>query len=101
MPRPRRCRRIFFKPNVTYFKPAGLRVIKLEEIILTVDEIEALRLKDFLDLDQEEAARKMNVSQPTFHRIISSARKKIADAIINGKALKIEGGNYVFNKKSI
>ncbi|MBU5688721.1 MAG: DUF134 domain-containing protein [Candidatus Aenigmarchaeota archaeon] len=101
MPRPRRCRRIFFKPNITYFKPAGLRIVDLEEVVLTVDEIEALRLKDFLDLEQEEAAKKMNVSQPTFHRIVSSARKKIADAIINGKALRIEGGNYIFGKKSI
>ncbi|MFH8080892.1 MAG: DUF134 domain-containing protein [Candidatus Aenigmatarchaeota archaeon] len=96
MPRPRRFRRICFKPNITYFKPAGSKIREVEEVVLTMDEVEALRLKDFLDLNQEEAAKKMNISQPTFHRIISSARKKVADAIINGKALKIKGGNYAF-----
>jgi predicted DNA-binding protein (UPF0251 family) len=95
MVRPRLCRRIWFEPNVTYFKPAGIRVIELEEAILTVDELEAVRLKDLLGLEQEEAAKKMNISQPTFHRLVLSARKKIADAIVNGKAIKIEGGNFV------
>jgi len=83
-----------FQPNVTYFKPAGIRMIDLEESILTVDEFEAVRLKDLEGLEQEEAAKKMNISQPTFHRLLSSARKKIADSIVNGKALKIEGGNF-------
>lgn len=94
MSRPRLCRRVCFEPNVTYFKPAGIRIIDLEELNLTVDEFEAVRLKDLLGLEQEEAAKKMDISQPTFHRLISSARKKIADALINGKALKIEGGPY-------
>lgn len=94
MPRPRVCRRVGFQPNVTYFKPVGIRITELEESVLTVDEFEAVRLKDLLNLGQEEAAKKMNISQPTFHRIVSSARKKIADALINGKAIKIEGGNY-------
>jgi predicted DNA-binding protein (UPF0251 family) len=94
MPRPRRWRRVWSKPNIDYFKPAGIRMVDLEESILTVDEFEAVRLKDLLDLDQEEAAKKMNISQPTFHRLVSSARKKIADAIVNGKAIKIEGGVY-------
>ena len=66
----------------------------LEKSIITVDEFEAVRLKDLLGLEQEEAAKKMNISQPTFHRLVLSARKKIADAIVNGKAIKIEGGNY-------
>jgi predicted DNA-binding protein (UPF0251 family) len=83
-----------FRPNVTYFKPAGIRMIELEESILTVDEFEAVRLKDLEGLEQEAAAEKMNISQPTFHRLLSSARKKIADSIVNGKALKIEGGNF-------
>ena len=61
---------------------------------MPVDEYEAVRLKDLEGLEQEECARKMNVSQPTFHRLVLSARKKIADAIINGKAIRIEGGNY-------
>ena len=59
-----------------------------------VDEYEAVRLKDLEGLEQEDCAKKMNISQPTFHRLVLSARKKIADAIINGKAIRIEGGNY-------
>ena len=81
-------------PDVTYFKPAGVRMIDLEQSILTVDEFEAVRLKDFLGMEQEECAKKMKISQPTFHRLILSARKNIADAIVNGKAIKIEGGNF-------
>ena len=94
MPRPRLCRRIRFNPHITYFKPKGVRMINLEESILTFGEFEAVRLKDFLEFGQEECAKKMNISQPTFHRLISSARKKIADAIVNGKAIKIQGGNF-------
>lgn len=101
MPRPRLCRRISFRPNVSYFKPAGIRIIDLEESILTVDEFEAVRLKDLLGLEQEEAAKRMNISQPTFHRLLLSARKKIADAIVNGKAIKIEGGAYKIVGKRI
>jgi len=93
MPRPCKRRRVRGKPNSSYFKPAGIRKIDLEESILAVDEFEAIRLKDLLNLDQNECAEKMNISQPTFHRLILSARKKIADAIINGKAIKIGGGN--------
>jgi predicted DNA-binding protein (UPF0251 family) len=92
MPRPRLCRRVAFQPNITYFKPAGIRLIELQESTITVDEFEAIRLKDYEGKEQEECARMMNISQPTFHRIVLSARKKIADAIVNGKALKIEGG---------
>jgi len=66
----------------------------LEESILTVDEFEAVRLKDLEDLDQSECAKRMDISQPTFHRLILSARKKIADAIVNGKAIKICGGVF-------
>jgi predicted DNA-binding protein (UPF0251 family) len=94
MPRPRRFRKVCFEPNVTYFKPAGVRMIDLKESILNVDEFEAVRLKDLGGLDENTAAKKMNISQPTFNRLIASARKKIADAIVNGKAIKIEGGVY-------
>ena len=94
MPRPRLCRRVRLKPNITYFKPAGVRMVDLQETVLAVDEYEAVRLKDLEGLEQEEAAKKMNISQPTFHRLVLSARKKIADALINGKAIRIEGGNY-------
>jgi predicted DNA-binding protein (UPF0251 family) len=99
MPRPRLCRRVDCEPNTTYFKPVGIRMIELEEVILAVDEFEAVRLKDLLSLEQEECAKKMNISQPTFHRLLLSARKKIADSIVTGKALKISGGNFkVMNK---
>jgi len=94
MVRPRLCRRILAEPNVTYFKPRGIPLMQLEETILNVEEFEAVRLKDLEGLEQEECAKKMKISQPTFHRLVLSARKKIADAIINGKAIRIEGGNF-------
>ena len=99
MPRPKLCRRVCFPPGLTYFKPAGIRLVDLVESVMTVDEFEALRLKDLEGLEQETAAGRMAVSQPTFHRILSSARKKIADAIVNGKAIRIEGGTYQVNGK--
>lgn len=71
----------------------------LNEIILNIDEFEAIRLKDLEQLDQKQAAKKMNISQPTFQRLITIARKKLADAIINGKAIRIEGGTYLYNKQ--
>jgi predicted DNA-binding protein (UPF0251 family) len=88
--RPRLCRRIRFRPDITYFKPAGIRMAGLEEAVLAPDELEAVRLKDLEGLEQEEAAKKMNISQPTFHRIVTSARKKISEAIVKGKAIRIE-----------
>jgi predicted DNA-binding protein (UPF0251 family) len=91
-------RRVRGRPNSSYFKPAGIRIIDLEESVLTVDEFEAVRLKDLLNLEQNECAEKMEISQPTFHRLILSARRKIADAIVNGKAIKIEGGNFVIKE---
>lgn len=90
MPRPRICRRIFFEPNITYFKPAGVPLRALEEIILNKDELQALKLVDYERIEQETAAKKMNISQPTFSRILAVARKKISDALVNGKAIKIE-----------
>ena len=99
MPRPRIFRRVRFEPNVNYFKPAGIPMRDLEEVVLTADEVEAIRLKDRDNMEQEEAAKKMNISQPTFFRLLDSARKKIADALINGKAIKIEGGHYKLFKK--
>lgn len=94
MARPMMCRRVRCNPDITYFKPRGVPMRELEESILRVDEFEAVRLKDLEGLEQEECAKKMSISQPTFHRLVVSARKKIADAIINGKAIKIEGGKY-------
>ncbi|OGM10528.1 hypothetical protein A2Z67_02975 [Candidatus Woesebacteria bacterium RBG_13_36_22] len=89
MVRPRLCRRIRFNPNVTYFKPQGVPMRFLEVIELTTEEAEALRLRNMKDLEQEEAAKKMNTSQSTFQRILSSAYKKITEALIEGKAIKI------------
>ena len=89
MPRPRMRRRVRFTPSVTYYKPAGVRMTDLEEVVLLPDELEALRLKDVEGNEQEPAARQMNVSQPTFHRILASARKKVAQALVKGKALRI------------
>jgi len=89
MPRPRGFRRINSNPDVIYFKPAGVGLKFLHEIILDLDEFEAIRLKDFLGKDQEICANEMAISQPTFHRLLLSARKKISDALINGKAIRI------------
>ncbi len=81
-------------PAVTYFKPAGIPMHVLEETCLTVEEAEALRLKDVEGLEQEEGAERMGISRPTFQRVLASARHKIADALLNGKAIRIEGGNF-------
>jgi predicted DNA-binding protein (UPF0251 family) len=89
MPRPRLYRRIRFSPNIIYFKPQGVPMRFLEMVELTAEEAEAMRLKNIKDLDQSECAKKMNTSQSTFQRILSSAYKKITSAIINGKAIKI------------
>ena len=94
MPRPRRTRRIFFQPDVTYFKPAGTPLYNLQETILSFDELEAIRLIDSKRMEQNKASKKMKISQPTFSRLLDSARKKLADAIITGQAIKIQGGNF-------
>lgn len=92
MARPCCCRRIEGKPVSTVFKPAGMPACKREEIVITLDEFEAVRLADLERLYQEQAAVRMEVSRPTFSRIIESAHRKIAEALIQGKALRIEGG---------
>jgi predicted DNA-binding protein (UPF0251 family) len=92
MPRPKNCRRIASLPNVTHFKPAGVPIRTLQEIGLSVDEFEALRLADHEGLYQEQAAKHMGVSRQTFGRIVEAARKKVAQVLVEGMALKIEGG---------
>ena len=94
MVRPRKPRRVCFLPGVTYFKPRGIPMRLLEEVTLSVDELEALRLKDLLGLEQEEAAREMAVSRQTFQRIQDEAHRKVAEALVTGKALEIDGGDY-------
>ncbi len=94
MVRPRKNRFVKFDPEISYFKPRGIPMQNLDEVCLTVDEGEALRLADLLGMSHEEAGRRMGVSRATFGRIIQRARKTVADALINGKAINIEGGNY-------
>jgi uncharacterized protein len=92
MPRPCRCRRIRCSPDTNYFKPRGIPLDMLEEVNLTLDELESVRLADWEGLYQEDAAKKMDISRQTFGNIIERAHKKIADVLLNSKALKIEGG---------
>jgi len=82
-------RRVRGRPNSSYFKPSGIRMIELEETILDLPEFEAIRLIDLQEMPQDKAAEQMEVSQPTLSRVLKSGRKKLADAIINGKAIKI------------
>jgi uncharacterized protein len=90
MPRPRKCRYLSHEAKIKYFKPAGVGVRNLEIITLERDEIEALKLKDLEGLNQEDCAKIMEISQPTFHRTLINARKKLSDAIVNGKAIELD-----------
>jgi len=101
MVRPVKQRLVESKPKSNYFKPRGIPLRMLEESVLSLDETEALRLADFLGMSHEEAGRNMGVSRQTFGRIIQSARNKIADAVINGKAINIEGGNYELKEQNM
>ncbi len=91
MARPKKYRKISCNPAVLYFKPRGIPMSVLDEVILEPDELEAIRLGDLLGLSQKESAQKMSVSRATFGRIINSAHLKLADGILNGKALHISG----------
>ena len=92
MPRPCCCRRIAGEPTAAVFKPAGRRACELAVVGMTLDELEALRLADLEGLYQEGAAERMRVSRATFGRIVESARRKVAEALVRGKALHIQGG---------
>jgi predicted DNA-binding protein (UPF0251 family) len=92
MPRPPCRRRVGMVPGATYYKPAGIPMRLLEEVVLGLDEVEALRLADLEGQYQEQGAEAMGVSRATFARIAASARRKVADALIHGKALRIDGG---------
>lgn len=94
MAREPRCRRVEHLPRVGCFKPAGISSSRLEEVQLKVEELEAIRLKDHLRLEQEDCAKRMQISRPTFQRILVEARAKIAYALCSGRAIRIEGGNY-------
>jgi uncharacterized protein len=94
MPRPVKCRRVNFLPDVKYYKPAGVPMRNIEEVCLSIEEVEAIRLKDLEGLEQGESAEMMNISRPTFHRVLNSAHCKIAEALFTGKAIRIGGGNF-------
>ncbi len=94
MPRPTKFRRVDFFPDETYFVPLGKPKCDIEEVNLKVEELEAMRLKDIEGLNQEECAEKMEISRQTFQNIIDSARQKVAEALTQGKAIKIGGGHY-------
>lgn len=100
MPRPCKFRRIGCDPAHNYFKPRGIPLIELEEVVLQLDELEAVRLADLESLYHEEAALRMKISRQTFDRILSKAHATIADAIIKGKAIKIEGGNIMTDQRT-
>jgi predicted DNA-binding protein (UPF0251 family) len=90
-----RFRRVAGMPHCRHFRPAGAGIHARHVIVLTVEEFEAIRLKDHEGLDQKDAAKRMEISQPTFQRIYNSARKKMADALVNGRAIRIEGGRFI------
>lgn len=90
MPRPKKLKCVKCKPETNYFKPRGIPLIELEENYITIDELEAIRLADYEGYYHEEAARKMKISRQTFGRILENARKKIAECLLKGKALRIE-----------
>jgi len=99
MPRPIRKREINARPRITYFKPAGISLKQLDEIILFYEELEAMRLKDLVGKSQDESAEYMGISQPTFHRLLNRARKKIVEALLNGKAIRVKGGHYTVKEE--
>jgi uncharacterized protein len=92
MARPKTCRRVHGNPNCRVFKPAGIPASALEQVTLAMDEFEAIRLADLEGLHHQQAAEKMNISRPTFGRILENARQKVARALVEGLALRIEGG---------
>lgn len=94
MPRPKRKRTIVNPPVMEGFKPFGIPMTNLEPVVLLFEEYESIRLSDYEGLTQEQAAEQMNVSRPTFTRIYEKARRTIARAFVEGKAIFIEGGNY-------
>jgi predicted DNA-binding protein (UPF0251 family) len=93
MSRPCKCRHIESTPAIRYFKPRAVPLCELEETELSLDEFEALRLADLEGLYQEDAAGRMKISRQTFANIVHEARRKVADALVHGKALKIMGSS--------
>ena len=94
MPRPRMNRRIGHQPPVRFYKPQGIPMAQLRGVTLTLDGLEAIRLADAEGLDHEEAAERMGISRPTFSRLLAEARGIVARGLVNGWAIRIDGGNY-------
>ncbi len=94
MSRPRKCRWVVREPGVTFFKPQGIPLKTLEHVQITVDELEALRLSDYEGLSHELVAQQMKVSRPTVTRMLAKAHRIVADALVQGKGIRIEGGDY-------
>lgn len=100
MPRPKSCRRVSGRPLATYFKPRGIPMRELEESVLSVEGLEALRLADLEGLTGAQAAELMHVSRHTFGRVLQEARRAVAEALVHGRALCIEGGVHSFGRVS-
>jgi predicted DNA-binding protein (UPF0251 family) len=90
MSRPKKLRKVTFNPDIIYFKPRAVPLAELQEVKLNLDELEAVRLCDLEKVEQKEVAKKMKISQSTLSRIVASARKKIAQALIEGRAIAIQ-----------
>jgi uncharacterized protein len=99
MGRPQKCRKVCFPPKMKGFSPYGMPICKIDPVILNLEEFESIRLVNYDKLPQDQAAIRMNVSRPTFTRIYNNALEKVAKAFIEGKAIEIEGGNYLFEKE--
>jgi len=99
MSRPTKLRCVAQLPKVGEFRPVGIPASALQRVCLSLEEFESIRLRDAEGLEQGECAQQMRISRPTFHRILESARKKLADALINGKAIQIGGGNFEFAQR--
>jgi len=98
MPRPQKNRKVCNPPKMQGFKPYGIAICETEHIIMQYDEYETIKLVNYDNLPQDEAAERMEVSRPTLTRIYNSALKKIAQAFVEGKSIIIEGGNFEFEK---
>jgi predicted DNA-binding protein (UPF0251 family)/DNA-directed RNA polymerase subunit RPC12/RpoP len=100
MAKPKKERFVMQPPSAVYYKPQGIPLYRLEQVILAVEEYEAVRLVDYEGLQQKDAAERMKVSRATCARILESARHKIAAALTGGKAIRIQGGSFVLGRNS-
>ncbi|WP_342304585.1 DUF134 domain-containing protein [Methanolobus sp. ZRKC5] len=99
MVRPRKRRMVNFEHDIRHFKPSDSRIESMDEINITIDELESLRLSYLEKMKQDDAAQKMEVHQSTFQRTLRRTLEKISDALVNGKSIRVEGGNYTMPGK--